>query len=77
MDRASMRDLEQPYTLILRQLSDKFETPLNAIYVSLFRLAFSAIDRVDPEIPQMNCYLMERPALAPRVQRDRHRRSTA
>ena len=67
-----MRDLEQPYTLILRQLSDKYETPLNAIYISFFRFTLSAIDRVDPEIPQMNCHLVEFPAFASRIQRDRH-----
>ena len=67
-----MRDFEQPYTLILRQLSEKFETPINAVHISLFRFTFSAIDRVDPEIPQMNCHFVEFPAFASRIQRDRH-----
>ena len=67
-----MRDLEQPYTLILRQLSDKYETPLNAIYISLFRLAFSAINGVDSEVPQIDNDALKSPAFASRIQRDRH-----
>ena len=50
MHRASPGDLEKPCTLILRQLSAELEPPVNAVNVTLFGLAFSAIDRVDPEV---------------------------
>jgi hypothetical protein len=72
MHRASTGDLEKPCALIVRQRAAELETPLDAIQVALFRLAFSAIDGVDPEIPHLHSYVLERPTFASRVQRNRH-----
>ena len=72
MHRASLRDLEQPCSLILRQVSGELETALDAIYVSLFRLAFSAINGVNPEVPQIDNDVFKSPSFASRIQRDRH-----
>ena len=72
MHRASLRDLEQPCSLILRQLSGELETALDAIYVSFIGLAFSAINSVNPEVPQIDNDVLKSPSFASRIQRDRH-----
>ena len=75
--RASLRDIEESCALIFGQLPGEFETPVDAIDMPLFGLAFGTVDGVDPEIPQIDADLLKWPILASRIQRDRHRRSTA
>ena len=72
MHRASTGDLEKPCALISREVSRKLEPPFDAVEVALFRLAFSAIDRVDPEVTDPDLHVLKRPMLSSRVQRDRH-----
>ena len=59
------------------QRSRELHGPLHTIEPSCFRLALCAVGRVDSGVPEPNDHLLERPRLSSRVQRNRHRRSTA
>jgi hypothetical protein len=75
MNWTSLRDLQEPRALLRIYLSNKLKPPLNAIDVSLFGVALSAINGVHPGIMQVNRDLLQGPAFTSRIQRDRHRRS--
>ena len=75
MDRTSLRDLEEPCTLLFRQLSTEVERPLDAVDVALRCFAFSAIHGVHPRMTQAHRDVLQGPTFSSRVQRDRHRRS--
>ena len=70
-----MRDVEQPCALLVGQLAGELELPLNAVDVSFFRFAFSAVHGVHPRMTQAHRDVLQRPTFVSRVQRDRHRRS--
>jgi hypothetical protein len=77
MNRTSLRNLEEPCALLVRQLAAELESPFNTVDASFLGFAFGAVDRVDPRMTQTHCNSLQGPTLASRVQRNRHRRSGA
>ena len=77
MHRAHLGDLQQSGPLRLGQRPGELEGPIHSIQLSRFRFALGTVGRMNPGMPQPHHDLLERPCLSSRVQRDRHRRSTA
>ena len=50
MNRAALRDLEEPVALLLTQVAGELKRPLNAVDVAVLRLAFRAIRGVHPRM---------------------------
>ena len=77
MDGTHLSDLEQSSSLCRGQIAPELKSPFHAIEAAAFCLALSAVDRVNSGMPEANRDFLQRPLLSSRVQRDRHRRSTA
>jgi hypothetical protein len=77
MHRTHLGDLQESGPLFSSQRSRKPKSPLHQIELPGLRLTFRTVDRMNSGMPQPHYDVLERPALASRVQRDRHRRSTA
>jgi hypothetical protein len=77
MHRAHLGDLQQSGSLRLVQCPGELEGPIHAIQLSCFRFALGTVGCMNPGMPQPDDDVLERPSLSSRVQRDRHRRSTA
>ena len=77
MNRTHLRDLEQSRTLCRREVSLELQRPLDTIKSSRLRLAFRAVCGVNPGVLKSDGHFLQRSLLSSRVQRDRHRRSTA
>ncbi len=72
-----MRDLEKPCALLVSQVAAELKPPLDAVDVPFFRSAFGAVYGVHPRMTQAHRDVLQRPTFASRVQRDRHRCSSA
>src|SRR5207247_11416519 len=59
------------------QLPGQYDLALDLVELAFFRLAVGAVLRVDAGVRQAHGDAVERPALASRIQRERHRRSGA
>jgi hypothetical protein len=77
MDGTFLRDLEQPSSLFWGEISEELKRPVDAIEPPGFRLALRAVHSMNPGMREANDHFLQRPTLSSRVQRDRHRRSTA
>ena len=77
MHRTHLSDFQESGSLFPIQPSRELKGPLHAIELACFRLALGTVGRMNPGMPQPHEHLRERPCLSSRVQRDRHRRSTA
>lgn len=73
MDRTAVRDLEQALALAIRKLSRELELALDAVELSFFGLAMSAILRVHFAVAQANGHTIQRELLVVRVQTHGHR----
>jgi hypothetical protein len=76
MDGTHLGDLHQPRSLGALEVAVELQCPLHAIEPPAFRFAVRAISRMNPGMRQTNGHTIQRPPFSPRVQRDRHRRST-
>src|SRR5436190_608690 len=70
---AAVGDLEEPRSLLVRQRSGELDVALDPVDHPLAGLAFRAVGGVDPRMSQPDRDALERPALASRVECDRHR----
>ena len=77
MHRTSLRDFEESRTLFAGQLAAEFEPPLDPVEVSVLCEAFRTVHCVHPRVTQAYADFVQRPFFTSRVQRDRHRRSSA
>jgi hypothetical protein len=75
VNRALVRDLEQPLLLIRVEISYQVNLALDPIDLALLGFAIPAIDRVNLRMSKIHRYAFERPLLRPRVQGYRHRRA--
>src|SRR6266566_2094541 len=71
--RAPARNLEEPRSLLVRQRSGELDVPLDPVEHPLAGLAVRAVGGMNLRMPQPHRHAFERPALASRVERDRHR----
>jgi hypothetical protein len=70
-------DVEEALPLLSSQLANEFKRPLNTVDVSLFSVAFGAVDSVHPRVTQVDVDGLQWPTFPSRIQRDRHGRSSA
>ena len=78
MDRALVRDLVEARALFVGEWSAKRHRALNAVNEPILVLdALSTIFQVDTTLSQPHGNLLERPLLASRIKRHRHRNATA
>src|SRR5262249_26869687 len=73
--RASIRHLQEPRALLFVQRAADGYFPLDAIKHAFLGLALGAVDGVDLRVFELDRNTLERPLLASRIQRERHRRS--
>src|ERR671930_1500705 len=73
MHRTPAGNLEEPRSLVVRQRSGELDVPLDPVDHPLAGLAVRAVGGMDLRMSQPDRHALERPALASRVEGDRHR----
>ena len=77
MHRAAVGDLHQPGLLLVAERALQRDLALDAVQLALLSLTLRAVLGVDLRVLQAHGDGLQRPLLASRVQRERHRRSGA
>jgi hypothetical protein len=77
VDWAFLGNLKQLRALLWGQPPREFEVALDTVQHSFFAFAIGAVGGVNLAVAQPNGDCFERPALASRIQRNRHRSSSA
>jgi hypothetical protein len=72
VDRALIRNLQQPRPLINIKVSDELYITLDLIDHANVRFAILAVGRMYPRVPKANANSLQRPLLAPGVESNGH-----
>ena len=77
VNRALVRNFQEPRALFCRQRSGELDESLDLVEHSFLGLAFGTINRVNLRVPQRNGDSFQRPSLATRVHGHCHGRATS
>jgi hypothetical protein len=77
MNRTFVRDFQQFGSLLARQRTNQLNLALDPIDSAFSGFTLGTVGGMNLRMPKRNHYLLQRPTLSSRKQRDRHRRATA